>query len=178
MTAQSRGRGMVCSALVVALLFGGVTITRAQTSTVPCQTYDESCKGIIKKVAIFTGIAIGAAIAWKVISGHRAQAKKDAAPGYLQVAYEPTNGTALLHMVMAAVSTNCPGAWSIGSARQTSGKLPPGMDLQADHTITGTPLTSGTWRAGIGFTGLNCKGRDGKTQAYADQTVNVTIMIE
>jgi hypothetical protein len=54
----------------------------------------------------------------------------------------------------------------------------PGLKVETDHTIAGTPDTSGTWKAGIGFTGLSCKGRDGKVQAYADQTVSVTITIQ
>jgi hypothetical protein len=171
-------RATMCSFLVVALFFSGVTIARAQTTTAPCQTYDESCKGLIQNVAIVTAIGVGALVTWKVISGKRAKAKRDAAPGHLQVAYEPTNGTALYHMVMRAVSSNCPGDWSVGSARKVSGILPPGMILHPDHTISGTPDGSGTWQFGVGLTGLRCKGRDGRTQAYADRTVDVTIRIE
>jgi hypothetical protein len=127
---------------------------------------------------VFTAIAVGALITWKVISGKRAKAKRDAAPGYLRVAYEPTNGIAQYHMVMRAVSSNCPGDWKVGSASLVRGKLPSGMTLQRDHSITGTPDGSGTWVAGVGFTGLSCTGRDGHVRTYADRTVEVTIKIE
>jgi hypothetical protein len=178
MTGYSRRRHTICGGLIVALLFAGVTVTRAQTTTVPCQTYDDSCKSIITNVAIVGGIAIGALIAWKVISGHRESSQRNAAPRFLQVNYEPSSGTALEHMVMQAVSSNCPGTWSASDARLASGRLPPGLRLESDHKITGTPDASGTWQAGIGFSGLSCKGRDGKLQTYADRTVDVTIRIQ
>ena len=53
------------------MLFGGTTIARAQTSTVPCYSYDANCKSIIKKTAIIGGALIGALIVWKIISGSR-----------------------------------------------------------------------------------------------------------
>lgn len=166
----------ICTLLVVALVFGGVTVSHAQT-TAPCYSYDERCKSIITKVAIVGGIAVAALITWKVISGSRARSRADAAPGRLNLAYDPTVATALEHVVMSPVSSNCPGHWTAGDVRVVSGKLPAGLTLQPDHTIAGFPDVSGTWKAGMGFSGLACTGRDGKRRAYADQTVTLTIRI-
>lgn len=178
MTGRIPGRSAVCGALVVVLLAGNASVAQAQTSTVPCYSYDENCKSIIKKTAIIGGILIGALIVWKVISGSHKRAQSEAPPNNLNIFYEPTNGIAELHMVMRAVSNNCPASWGADSARVVSGKLPPGLKLEDDRRITGTPLGSGTWVADVVFTGLRCEGRNGKTKTYADRRVSVTIHIE
>lgn len=179
MTGRICGRSAVCGVLVAAILVGNTAIARAQgTSTVPCYSYDENCKSIIKKTAIVGGILIGVLILWKIVSGTHKKAQSDAPPNNLNIFFEPTNGTAELHMVMRSVSNNCPGSWGADSARVVSGKLPPGLKLEEDRRITGTPLGSGTWVADIVFTGLRCEGRNGKTKTYADRRVPVTIHIE
>lgn len=178
MTGPSFGRNSVCGLLVAAMLFGGTTIARAQTSTVPCYSYDENCKGIIKKTAIIAGALIGVLIVWKILSGGHKRAESNSAPKALNVYYNPTAGTALLHMVMQLESNNCPGSWAAGSARLTSGKLPPGLKLEADRTIAGTPLGSGVWQARIELSGLRCEARNGQVRTYPDKSLNVTIKIE
>lgn len=178
MTGQMRARGTVCGLVVAAVLCGNVAIARAQTSTAPCYSYDDACKGIIKKTAIVAGIAIGGLVLWKIVSGTRKRAQSNAPPDNLDVFYEPTTGTAMSHMVMRTKSRNCPGSWSYATARVVVGKLPPGLKLVDSHIITGTPLGSGEWQADIEFTGLKCEARNGKVKTYADRIVNVTIRIE
>lgn len=181
MTRALLGRRAVTNLLVIAMLFGGTTIARAQTtSTVPCYSYDENCKSIIKKTAIVAGVLVGVVILWKIVSGAHKKARSNAAPDNLNIFYEPTNGTAELHMVMRPVTRDCPGKWSYSfeTGRVVSGKLPPGLKLEDNHSITGTPLGSGTWQADVAFTGLRCEGRNGKTKTYDDRAVRVTIKIE
>ena len=100
MTGRSLGKNAVCALLVTAMCVGGTTIARAQTSTVPCYSYDENCKGIIKKTAIIGGALIGVLIIWKIASGSHKRAQQNAAPNSLNVYYNPTAGIALQHMVM------------------------------------------------------------------------------
>jgi len=177
MTGPSFGRSTVCGVLVAVMLFGGTTIARAQTSTVPCYSYDENCKSLIKKTAIVTGALIGVVIVWKIVSGSRKRAQRDAPPNSLNVYYDPTSGVALNHMVMQ-LRADCPGSWHAAEATQVSGKLPPGMTLQSDQTISGTPAGSGVWQARIEISGIQCVGRNGKTRNYGDRTLNVSIKIE
>lgn len=178
MTGRYWGRSTVCGLVVTALLFGNVAIARAQTSTVPCYSYDENCKSIIKKTAIVGGVVIGAIIVWKVVRGSHKRAKSNAAPDNLNVSYEPTTGTADMHMVMSA-RANCPGRWSSQRVARVSGRLPPGLLIEGDSSrIAGTPLASGVWQADIEFIGLACEGRNGKTRTYGDRIVRVMIRIE
>jgi hypothetical protein len=158
--------------LILAIVFGGVTIARANA---PCYSYDENCKGLIKKGAIIGGIVIAAVVVLKIASHSHAKAKADAAPRRLNVYYDPSAGQALYHVVMNA-RANCPGSWSALSAEKVSGKLPPGMALDGSN-IVGTPDLPGSWQAGVEFGGLSCQGRDGKIVKYADQLVRVDIKI-
>jgi len=61
--------------------------------------------------------------------------------------------------------------WAITGARVTSGELPPGVTIE-DGAITGTPKTSGSYRAQITFSGVTCAGKP-----IADPTIDVAIEI-
>ena len=76
------------------------------------------------------------------------------------------------HLV-AACNT---GEWNLNAAALTTGRLPPGLELQYySYNIVGVPTRAGSFSFQMLFQGISCPG--GNYLPYGDYTANFTIVV-
>jgi hypothetical protein len=161
-----------CISIAIAIaVFANTAPVRAQGT---CSQWDETCKAAVKKWAIIGGIGIAGIVTLKSVMAHRARVRP---PERLNPHYEPTSFRVDEHVVMRA-RAHCPGGWDMDQATLVRGTLPEGLTLLPDNTIAGVPVVPGVFEPTIRFRGLSCRGLNGKTQAYNDYTVRLTIRIQ
>ncbi len=88
------------------------------------------------------------------------------------ITYHDTEGQVGHHMT-AWPGAKCPGGWNSDLPQIVSGSLPPGLSINDNSEIVGTPRQPGKWSVVLNFARVECQGA-----SYSDVSTRVNLNIK